>query len=671
MHRRVSVWVAVLCAGAALPVVSQDAPPPASAPAGAVSAKAAVQIDVVVRDKKNALVHGLTAADFELSEDGAPQTLVSFGAVDRLPAEAPAAAPSVAAILIQQARQTDARALTHEVVKTFVERNLRPGDVTGIFILDRSVRALQPFTTDLAALKAAAEKTSAFAASAEAAPTRTSEDASAQAVLAALAGSDQRLRGTFSRLERDDGDYMLTHAVIALTDILRATPGRKTLLLITEGLSLEAADQSRFTWVTHAANRANVAIYVLDTSRLRAASSQTASRDEMMKIFQDVQRRNADPTQRNSGMSSIEHGEAMMHMDPQAQMETLAQDTGGFLIRDTHAMAATLSRIDEDRRCHYVLGYTPSNSAYDGRYRKIVVTTKRPGLQLQARRGYFAVRGEGPVLGFEAPALVALERQPLPQDLPLRAGAFFFPESADEARAVVVAETPAAALTFSQDNRVYRTDFAVVARVHRAGSAEPLTLSERYQIERTPDKLEATKKNTLVVFRRETRLGPGRQNLGVVGYDALSAKAGARSLTIEIPEGNALRVSSLVLVKRIDPVKPDDDRDSPLCVKGEAVISPNLGEPISKAQQQALGFYFGVYGATGPAAPPATLEVWRGAAKLAEAPMQLPAPDDKKCIQQVGALPVASIPAGEYELRVRVGEGAAAQTRAAAFTLVD
>ena len=50
---------------------------------------------------------------------------------------------------------------------------------------------------------------------------------------------------------------------------------------------------------------------------------------------------------------------------------TLAEQTGGFLVRDTNDARASFRQIAQDMRFHYVLGYTPSNDNYDGRFRKI------------------------------------------------------------------------------------------------------------------------------------------------------------------------------------------------------------------------------------------------------------------------------------------------------------
>ena len=46
--------------------------------------------------------------------------------------------------------------------------------------------------------------------------------------------------------------------------------------------------------------------------------------------------------------------------------------------------------IAAELRSQYSLGYTPTNRAHDGKFRKIEIKVKRPGLRVQARRGYYA-----------------------------------------------------------------------------------------------------------------------------------------------------------------------------------------------------------------------------------------------------------------------------------------
>jgi tetratricopeptide (TPR) repeat protein len=71
----------------------------------------------------------------------------------------------------------------------------------------------------------------------------------------------------------------------------------------------------------------------------------------------------------------------------------LAVDTGGYAIRHTNKFADALAEIARDTSNYYVIGYSPTNAANDGSFRKITVRVKRPGLRVRARRGYLASAG--------------------------------------------------------------------------------------------------------------------------------------------------------------------------------------------------------------------------------------------------------------------------------------
>jgi hypothetical protein len=67
----------------------------------------------------------------------------------------------------------------------------------------------------------------------------------------------------------------------------------------------------------------------------------------------------------------------------------VAQLTGGMMAAVTSG-DKLFKRLDETTRAQYLLGYTPSNTTWDGAYRRIRVEVKRPGVQVLYRHGYAA-----------------------------------------------------------------------------------------------------------------------------------------------------------------------------------------------------------------------------------------------------------------------------------------
>ncbi|MGH9788205.1 MAG: VWA domain-containing protein [Candidatus Acidiferrales bacterium] len=166
----------------------QPAPagPPARPPAGRSDIPAAVLrittrlvlVDVVVTDKDNRPVTGLTRDDFVLLEDGAPQTISTFSfespasrAAGR-PAPPPLPEnvytnrpeyrmpPGPLTILLLDALNTPAtdQSFARQKMLEYLETQLLPNQRTAILGLTTSILILQDFTTDPALLKAAVRK---------------------------------------------------------------------------------------------------------------------------------------------------------------------------------------------------------------------------------------------------------------------------------------------------------------------------------------------------------------------------------------------------------------------------------------------------------------------------------------------------------------------------------
>src|SRR6185295_6135353 len=108
---------------------------------------------------------------------------------------------------------------------------------------------------------------------------------------------------------------------------------------------------------------------------------------------------------------TLEYNEDVLQQDPRNGLSALAKDTGGVAFDNTNNLRQGFNRIESDLRNYYLIGYSPTNEKFDGRFRTIDVKVSRPGVTVAARRGYFAVRDTGgvPVNEWEAPALGALE----------------------------------------------------------------------------------------------------------------------------------------------------------------------------------------------------------------------------------------------------------------------
>ena len=75
-------------------------------------------------------------------------------------------------------------------------------------------------------------------------------------------------------------------------------------------------------------------------------------------------------------------------------LQTLAVNTDGLAVINTNDIDGGLKRIVADMTSYYLVGYYSKNTKLDGRFRKITVRVKRPGVEVRARRGYKAATAE-------------------------------------------------------------------------------------------------------------------------------------------------------------------------------------------------------------------------------------------------------------------------------------
>lgn len=341
----------------------------------------------------------------------------------------------------------------------------------------------------------------------------------------------------------------------------------------------------------------------------------------------------------------------------------------------TNNLRRGFDRVEADLRNYYLVGYTPSNDTYDGRFRTIEVKVKRPGVTVAARKGYFAVRnaGVGTMSASEAAALAGLERKPVPNAFPVRAGTLLFPERERPGLVPIVVALNTAPLTFqpSADGKTYTSDFTVLVRLLDEKERVVRKVSQHYEVKGPIAEIERARQGE-VIFYREAELPAGVYTMETIVHDAPSGKASVRISTVDVPRENpdGLRMSSLVLVRRSDKVSGDDRPvGNPLLVN-DVVLSPNLGDTVSKRTRE-LPFYFTVYPVKGGPAPESTLDLLRDGAVIAQVPLPLSPADESGRIQQVGRLPLDALSPGLYELRVVVKQGPARVSRAVLLRLAD
>jgi len=698
---------------------------------------AEVALDVVVRDKKGRLVRDLTAADFEIYEDGARQNIESFRLAPREagvsvktsasegvktsgaarsaetpPRETTATNPGLIALVFDRL-SPEARALARKAAAVYADEGSLANDYTGVFAIDMSLLTIQQYTDNPQLVKQAIEQatsrsgstfvsntesvrnlagrsaglerqaeasqsaSSSAGASRDSAGASSAGGAAGQAIVEqAFVQMQMQMFETFEALERNQQGYATINGLLALINSMRNLPGRKTAIFFSEGLSLPPAIVEQFKSVINAANRANVSVYTVDAAGLRIDSPNLEATREINALAErrmNQVHRSQDPS--GPLTKALERNEDLLRLSPHSGLGDLADQTGGFLIRNTNDLSAGLRRIDEDMRAHYVLTYIPKNQEYDGRFRQISLKLSRPNLDVQTRKGYYAVDNSiaSPVLNYEAPALAALSAARASNSFALRVGGLSFPAPNRPGLAPILIEVPASAFTFTpdKDKKTYGSDFSILALVRNSSKQVVQKLSQHYPLSGPIDKIEAARKGE-ILFYRETELPPGRYTIEAAAYDAPTRKASVRATVLEVPDADEtkLRLSSLTLLKRADRLTAEEQKkDHPLHF-GEVLVYPNLGEPLRKSAIKQLAFFFAAWPAKGSTEKlKLTVEVIQNGRSLGQLPAELPAADESGRVKYASALPLDNFQPGGYELRVTVTDGQSRVIRAAQFNV--
>jgi VWFA-related protein len=687
-----------------------------------------VMLDAIVKDKKGHIVKELKASDFEIYEDGVLQQVQSFRFITResktdapynakepvtkSSSETPATKPFVntnhigAVALVFDRLSLDARSRARQAALSYIGQGLRSDDFVGVFNVDLSLKVLQSFTNNEQLVKqaierAAAQNSSSYNARTERITNLSQNQAGLQSqadALQATAGEQNpqaadaiganaiqqqfnemtlRAEEAFEQLERNQQGYAATDGLLAIISSMRRLPGRKAIIFFSEGVSITPAVAAHFRSVIGNANRANVSIYTIDAAGLRALSSDIGTGQAMTALGQR-RLRQANSANDNMGPMTrdLERNEDLLRLNPESGLGQLANETGGLFISNTNDPGPRLRQIDDDLHAYYVLTYIPKNQNYDGRFRQINVKVNRSGVEVQSRKGYYAIDAsfDSPVLGYEAPALAILSGKLQSNAFNAKLAAFSFPETNKFGLVPVLVEVPAGSVNFIIDSekKIYHTDFSIVAIIKDESQRVVGKLSNQYLLTGPLDKIESAKRGK-ILFYRETELDPGRYTVASVVYDATTRQASADTSTIFVQRAspNSLRLSSIVLIKSAEQLSAIDKQKPNPFHFGDVMVYPNIGKVLSKSTAKDIVIFMTIYTAQGSTATPKLkLEIMQNGHTLGQSVFDPPTPDQTGRIQSVSAIAIDKFQPGQYELKLTAQDDKSAATCFERFTIV-
>jgi len=634
-----------------------------------------IYVNVVVRDGSGNIVRNLKKEDFTLVEDDKAQAITAFD-FEEVPSEAmpatepaapvqpilkAAAAPKTAAaptaapvaaskpqpidlknrrlvVLLFDASSMQPEELERAIASghDYIAKRLTPADLVAIASVGSTLQVVQDFTADRETLAAALDRFSGVdTVGFQEGTTLTGEETEADGFVADE--SEFNIFNTDRRLA----------AIEQLSDALAPIQQKKSIVYFSSGMTQRGEDnQVQLRLAIDRAVKANVSIYPVDTRGLTAivpggSASQASGR----------------------GGSSMFSGRGVSQQfasqaASQDTLVALASDTGGKAFLDTNDFAGVYTKVIADTSAYYLIGYSSTNPARDGRFRRIKVRLNKSGLKVEHRHGYYATRD------FQHSGKEDREQQLQDQlmtdlsstDLTVWMSTSFFRLSDDRFYVPVSIAVPGSEIPFAQSSSQDRATIDVIGLMRDLQQRPVGRLRDTVKLAVQPT--QELKRKT-VQYETGFTLPPGQYRLKVVLRENQSGAVGSYESDIVVPDMRRMpvKLSSVVLGTQTQPVS-QRNAVSPLARNGTMLV-PSLTHVVSTGQP--LYFYYEVYEpAVAQSGSPrllTSIAFFRGKVKTYETPLvevtKLDAPDRKAAVFQY-SVPAAALKPGYYTCQITV-----------------
>jgi VWFA-related protein len=290
-----------------------------------------VQLFFNVKDKHGALIPNLTKDDFEINEDGKPQTIKYFTAESNLPL-------TLGIMIDASGSQRNVLDMEKEVGGAFLKQILTDKDEAYVISFDISVDLLQDFTRDVHRLQAALNKA------------KINSDFSS--------GGIPGMGGGPVPTANAPGTLLFDAVYLSAHDMLAKEVGRKAMVLLTDGQ--DEGSRLKLKDAIESAQKADSIVYVL----------LCADRGFY------------------GGMVGGYYGEGDMRKLTESTGGRVINVGNKF-----DKLREAFDQIAAELRSQYNIGYTSTNTKLDGSYRKLEIKSKQ-SYKIQSRAGYYAGRAQ-------------------------------------------------------------------------------------------------------------------------------------------------------------------------------------------------------------------------------------------------------------------------------------
>jgi len=386
-----------------------------------------VEVPVSVVDSSGNPIRGLTAANFEVYDGGKKQAITSFDKIDFGSKEVvnaisplnPAARRSFLLLFDLGFSTPHALERAQDAARRFVSTAVQPRDLVGVGTIDtdRGFRLLTAFTTDHDLVASAINDPRSFHGSdplqignktfvAELASGDT-EFARESPAMMPMSRGDSVAKAenaeTGRRLARDNEEFVRARVekqidfLADLAKTLRAVPGRKQVILLTEGFNAkylqgrdarDAAANARDFAATASGQIANI-----DTDAKYGNTSSQSILDRMAQAF-----RNSDVVLDAIDIQGVrvQNDVEGSNLNSNAGLFVLSRPTGGEVFENSNDLKASFDRMLRAQEVVYVLAFqSPTRSP--GKFHDLKVKLVNSPGRLSYRLGYFENGSESPL----------------------------------------------------------------------------------------------------------------------------------------------------------------------------------------------------------------------------------------------------------------------------------
>ncbi|HWB86459.1 MAG TPA: VWA domain-containing protein [Bryobacteraceae bacterium] len=667
MRRLISILIFCACAASA-----QQNPPDVHFQAGT---QLVVEI-VTVTDKSGHPVEGLTANDFVVTENGAPQT-ISFCEYQKLPEKPEPALTRRAAPNVQPTTSTqiapempgstqyrDHRLLALYFDMTamgtadkwralnaatkFIHSEMAESDLVAVMeFAGAGVRVLQDFTGDRDLLSKAIQK-----------------------IVAGMGqgfdenADDDSASDTGSAFGQDDGEFNIFNtdrqlaALQTAVNMLGKLNEKKSLVYFASGLTFNSLDnQAQMQATTNASIRANVSIYTVDARGLVASPP-----------LGDATHGSPGGVGMYSGASAF--AATSRFERSQDTLYALAADTGGKSLLDSNDIEAGILQARNSVSSYYIIGYYTTNKTLDGKFRRIRITLKEASAKLDYRQGYYS--------GKEFNKFNANDKERqledalmLPDpitDLTIAMEVNYFQLNRAEYFVPVVMKIPGSELTLAKKRGAEHTLIDFIGEIKDEFGTTVQNVRDKVDIKLSDETAEQLSKRPIQYETGFTIL-PGTYTIKMLARDDETGRIGTYLHTFVIPnlnkEEKRIPISSVVLSsQRVDMKdaiynakdKQNAQEVSPLVQDGEKLI-PSVTRVFHKNRDMYI--YLQAYEQTEPTPQPlvAFATFYRGRTKAFETPPQMVTQTMSNRLKTMPvrfAFSLNQLPAGRYDCQVTV-----------------